>query len=362
MELKPLLETLRSVAPALAKDALISPALGCFAFQKKEGKGTVTASNDVITISGPCPLGDDFEGGLPGGFLLGFLGSAAGKEVEISKREGNELTLKAGASKIRLTHIPIASIPLPKVQPELQGNITPSDELKEALRKAAIGMGVDETFVWRLGVTIEVAKTKKGLQATLLSSDSLTLSEVKCPIICSEDKILASWSPQFVDALLAMWSHKPTVIGVLEDGTIVNFEDGFTLFGRAVADPRTKSHTDMWEQVKGESDASVAIHADLAPAISRAMVLKAAPPGAPAAALVTSISIAKDTLRLKTETPFGTITDRIPVTCGGEASIRIIPQHLHRVLDEVKDMTILPNALLLKGDGFTHAISAVHSA
>lgn len=89
-----LLKALTTAAPALAARPVI-PALQLFWFT-----GTALRATDGF-IGIEVPLETDFEGGVPGKVLLGFVSSMKRKSVKITQKD-NALVFAAGRSKITL--------------------------------------------------------------------------------------------------------------------------------------------------------------------------------------------------------------------------------------------------------------------
>src|SRR5688572_3377387 len=134
-----LIEVLKKVAPALAAKDLV-PAMSCFFFDGK----LVSAFDDILAISAPMPT--DFKGGLRGHLLLDFLSASRAPEVEFLV-EGEEMTVKAGRSKLKIPIVPLDDFKFewPKVKSE---GLKLDETFFKALNQVLPSMGRDPSNPW----------------------------------------------------------------------------------------------------------------------------------------------------------------------------------------------------------------------
>lgn len=225
------LDTLSVVHPALAANDLI-PVLSHYWFTGDR----VMAYNDVIAIS--TNMETDFAGALKASMLHGHLSKADGKEVEF-KVKGDDVTVKAGRSSLKIPMMPVESFLFEFPEVEESDRIKVDIEsMVNAFEVCLQSLGKHISEPERRGITF-IPSDEKELE--LFSTDSVTMSKATLRTK-SAHKLRSHFtlSEAFCRVALKLLARKGASKSKLYfDDTFSYLElpDGTQLYGRLVDDP-----------------------------------------------------------------------------------------------------------------------------
>lgn len=233
MERTELLARIKRVSPALSTKGVI-PAFACVFFDGK----TATAYDDTIGIV--TPLETPVTGGVQGGLLLGFLGSAKGKTVEFSG-EGEGFEIKCGRSKLKTPLLDIKYRPAELTVPEDLVTRPVTADVVDHFKVLRGLMGYDPADAWKMGVTAELNKDGRSLWA----ADAMTLTRIHSEKGGKGKPFVMP--PRFVEQACGM--HGMTELGysAAAESLIASYQDGTHLWSRPIDDVRPKEYLKAYE-------------------------------------------------------------------------------------------------------------------
>ena len=216
------LDKLTIVAPAVAGNNVI-PIMSNFWFTGD----FLMAYNDKIAISVPCKT--DFEGAIPRQ-IFDLMKNSRAKEVEFTPNEkGDELLVKAAASRVSLTMLPpedfIFKMPASKKNSDLlQVN---SKKFLAGIRACLRSTLADSVTPEQMGITL----TTKGKLLVMWATNSVTMTRVEIKLTAEPDFDRVILPVQFCQQLLSFASKEETVeIEIADDHALVLI-DKIKLFG-----------------------------------------------------------------------------------------------------------------------------------
>jgi DNA polymerase III sliding clamp (beta) subunit (PCNA family) len=326
MNRKYLVDTLELIKPALAKNDTV-PVFQCFTFQD----GFVTAYDDTIAIIGPTNC--DLEFGVHGNTLLGLLSSSSAEEVDLSLDHKNDLVVKMGKSTSRLPYIPSSDFIFEEPTAKWQMlSITVS--LIEALQLCLETVSSDETQLALHGITIE--------GDTMYSCNGDTITRIRLKNSIEKNRVL--FPTAFCSAVVKFWGSLEMTKGQLQftdEWVCANFDE-WAVYGRVleIKDPIDFDAL-IKRTMKGKAK-TIQWPAELDEALSRARVL------ADPESERTDLTVAKNYIKLRTETSMGEVKDEFKITEHPDITTMINAAHVQKALKVCDQIAFLENCTVLE--------------
>jgi DNA polymerase III sliding clamp (beta) subunit (PCNA family) len=336
----------KRVSAAISGRDLI-PVFSCLCF----GEKSVHAYDDVVALQ--FPLVSGLSGGIRGSLLLGWIGEAKAKELEVSQ-EGDNVTLKAGRAKLVTPIIASEDFLFKPPAREDASQRALDAEFLDALAKASISLGRDPSHPNRLGVT--VVFSDEG--SLFYSTNDRTACRVKIGKPAS-DAIPVVLPPRFVELLGDVGkSDAPTKMYLTKDWVEVKFTSGLRLFSRTMSTSDVDAFKNIFTASKMPYSVAVPKGFDRALQRAQSVVSYAKDP-------FTKITADGNRLKLATKTPAGNVFDAVPLAeeIEGGQSIEVLPDLVAKGLPHAEKFCILPDRIVMTGaSGFTYLVSNVSRA
>ncbi len=322
---KYLVDTLELISPALSKNNTI-PVFQCFIFEQ----GVITAHDDTIAIIGPTNCEDEF--GVHGNTLLGLLSNSNAEEIDLSL-DKNDLVLKMGKSVSRLPYIPPADFLFK--EPEGKWQKTPiTVSLIQALNLCLETVSSDETQLALQGVTLE--------GDTMFSCNGDTITRIR--LKNSIDKYRVLLPTAFCSAVTKLWETLEITKGQLQfndEWVWADFND-WAVYGRILKIDNPIDFNALITHATKNKAKTIPWPAELDNALSRARVL------ADPESKRTDITIAKNLLKLRTETPMGEVKDSILLEDHPDITTMINAGHVQKALKTCDKIAFLESCTVLE--------------
>lgn len=323
-----LVKTLELIKPALATKNLV-PIFQCFNFTP----GSVTAYNDTVAITGPCELEESC--GISGITLLGILSSMSAEEVTIELAEQNAI-LTAGKSVTKMPFEPEDNFLFKEPTGKWTGKIPFTQSLFEAMEMCLETVSVDETQVALHGITLG----SNNLYSC--NGDTITRARIK-----EGSKTRVLMPTPFCEAVVKLWSSLKMTKGTLqfnEEWVFANFED-WAVYGRVLEVQSPIDFEALIKRTVKTKTPAQTVPEEFLEALSRARVL-ADPESAK-----TQITVAKNKLRMHTQTHMGEVRDEMIFKGHPDIVADVNSAYIHRALQRCDQMAIHDNCIVLeKGD------------
>lgn len=341
-----LLGILKECEPALATNDLV-PVLQNFLFDGKN----VLAHDGIVMLSKPT----DFLPGLGanGKLLLQWLAASRSLMIEADTGE-DEVTLKAGRSKLRLPIITSDDFSFEMPKKKARAEFSLDGKLLKALRAVAVCMGSDPAHPWRLGITSIFGKGS----VTFFSTDNIAASRAKVKMKGTEAIPPAVLPYRFVELLLSLVRAKgDCTLRIGSDWVEGRFSDGLRLWTKTHGEAEPRNYESTFEMVEDSLPKKlVEIPKGFRDCIGRMLVVLAHGQDKYAKALV-----AKGKLRLTAESAAGEIRDLIKLTGHENSRLSFYPDRVKACLSYASKMALVEESCVyLGGDTADFVISAVN--
>jgi DNA polymerase III sliding clamp (beta) subunit (PCNA family) len=233
-----LVEKLELVAPALATNSLI-PIMTHFWFRGDH----VMAFNDTIAISVPCET--DFECAVPGSTLLNLLKASRATDVELIYEKG-ELTVKAGATKMRLATMDKKNFnfDMPKPSKPLMPKVK-IDDFTRAIEACLRSVSIDTSVPDYLGVTL-IADRKELL---FFSTNNSTMSHAHMSLPAEVPLKRAIIASSFCREMISLVDKKVGMtFEVQKDYSLFRGKNNTVLFGKLIESEKPIPYVKLFDQ------------------------------------------------------------------------------------------------------------------
>lgn len=352
MQRKALLETLQTVAPALASNDIIQ-SLSHFWF-----RGTsLMAFNDQISIS--TPLKTDFIGAIPGSLLLKLLNATSSEKIEFitsEEKDNSEIVLKAGAAKIRLPVMTGDDAFIFDIPPKAKDcvTITPSAKLLSAFETCMMSVSSDTSVADQLGITV----ITDGNKIDLYSTNNVSLNY--CPIRVKDDlpKLRMILPTLFCSQFLALAKNAEKVALTLCPDHVVMEADGTKLFGKFVETPNPLDFVSIIKQHTIDPKKQLMeIPAKLGPTLDRVIIMTESQSKVDQSPVRITVADGKMSFFAKSEK--GEVRDSILVKgdLQKDLQIRVDPRPFKKGIEKMQEFLATDNCLILRNDVGVYLIS-----
>lgn len=338
-----LLAALKKAAPALSGKELV-PSYSHFLFDGE----TVRAFDGVVAIETPCDL--DLTGGLPGSLLINWLAGSRARDVALLVDDDGVALMRAARGRLKLPVLGEGDFVFEWPEADDKRAVKMTDNLHDALKAAAVSIGVDPTAQWRMGITCDLSK--RGV--VLLSSDDFTLT--RCEVKAKLPKVLhdltAILPPRWCELVLSL--GRPKLVLFADDWVEAQYDDGTRVFSRTLegAEP------DLFDDVLGGVQWDEQFHdipQGLDGCISRALVVLGG-----ADEQLSDIYAKKDgKLRFHTKGNVGEARDWVKMPDQEPVRVRARPLLLRRAIPHADSMLVMDGAVVFKGSRYQHMVGVV---
>lgn len=330
-ERKELLESLKLVEPALARDPP-TPVLSHLCFED----GTVTAFDDMVALRAPCGC-LDIHGAVPGEKMISLLSMSRVKEMTAEVAD-DTLQLKLGRTRINLTMLPPTDFLFR--EPECTG---PDLVLKEAiirvLKLASRSVDKEASSGSRFGITMVFGKKKM----TVYASDSFTIFRAvldhTSPKLAGTSLILPE---RFYKQLLNLDANTRLVITDHDD--LKGVAKGVDLFGKRLHGADQAQFESVFTDFRVDKMHKDDVPESLARSLRRALVVTKEN---------TEFRYSGGKLKLTTKVPGCELIDVCKIDLGpDDVTTFTCAEYVLRFLDEANRIGIGPHCIILQGPGF----------
>lgn len=349
MERRQLLDTLGTVAPALASTDLI-PVLTHFWFTGK----TVMAFNDQIAISTPCAT--DFKGAVPGD-LLQLTKLSKAKDVTLETPDDKELVIKLASSRVKLGLLDpeafLFEMPMPSSADFLQtGKVA---EFLDVVRNAMRSVSSDTSIPDQLGVTLIA---EKGV-LHVCSTNGMTMTHATIKVNGSpgfKDRVILS--APFCNQMLALAkTEKKLQLEIHDDHALLVCSDGTILFGRLIESPQPLNFLGVLDENFPDEDRKLLIEipTKMHLILERAVVIAESK----ADRTKTTITVRDGKMKFFSASDRGEVADTMLVgETQPEVSMRIEARHLKNGYGDFDRMLITERCAVMVKDNKMYMVAA----
>lgn len=337
---KDILEPLDLASSALAPDAkAITPAFSSFCFDGKN----VIAHDDIIAVS--LPLKMKFKGFVSGALLLRFLKACVGKEVEFIQKKEDDLVVKCGAARLRVSLSDVHDYPFKF--PSLHGKIV--QELDDTF---FAGLGLCSQIVsdrglstWLGGVVFDFGKQLR-LYSVSSTRDAICVYTLEDMGTKSKEKRTQIILPvSFCKVVLDMYKRygsEKARLAIRDDYAIVYFSDKGAAFGKAFV---TQKRPNIVGKVRQHLEGS-GVFIPILKTLQNALTRSAAVAGGDG---LCTLTVEKGKLKMETRTPGSRLNDFVDLKAKhADIEVRISPGLMARMLDHCREFQILENCVVMR--------------
>lgn len=353
-----LLGLVKALSPAVASSRNQLPELAHIWFDGQ----FASAYDDLLGIK--IKFKTEFTGGVLGEKLLGILERSRARDVDI-ELDGDDLLMKIGAARIKLTRRPISDWFWKPEVPEQDGYGVTKD-FQRAIDTVLLSVGASNVLnPEQRGITV----IQNGKTADLYSTDAVSLSWAK--VDTTNQKVFSHSNrlilpTQFCQQLKGLKSKAELrfdenavyclTSAVLVEGKKEKDEERpattaeALIFSKLVEDEDPVSFEDVVKQNIADANERVETPAQLKLRAERALVLLGSEPA--------ELSVDDNHLYLYAQTPYGEVDDVLKIDGHPNVETMIDVSLLVRALDRCDRMAVTKQSLVLSGpNDFLHIIA-----
>lgn len=320
------------------------PALASYFFDGK----WVRAYDDEVAISTRCTM--PLEGGVSGKVLTTWVGACSGVDVEVLGGEGKERMLQCGRSKLSVSLLDPKDFVFEEPA-EAEATLEAPLDLLEAMGHAQIYMGSDEAHPWRIGMTISVDDGK----ARVFTTTNVAMAYATAPVE-SDEAIEIVIPIRFVNLLLSMSKTQGLAALRIGKGWIeATFDDETVLFSRTLKEVNVAGYEKVLTHMYGGKPTFIPVPEGFVDVIERVGRVMSATREESA-----TLQIKKGSMLIHTAGTTGLAALADNVQCAPEhpdVSVHFVPASSLPALKLAKEMAVVPNAILLRGQDFESFVS-----